>query len=213
MPRTDPMDPLSHRGHSAERRRSRQRPNVARGSQRVTQKKIHRLATDTDKPATRRFDLDYASMQRYPEDPKGMYTTARIQGIGPSASCWRRRIHSTSLCGRKLYYLRYDRAKNTDPRSLSTSTTMITGPDRNRHHRIGTALSLWSRRAAGGLRRPSESRAMLAFPRLSFPVGCVGPTTQPTFRPRLRTDATAPRRSEDHGPNRRNLRNRAIHLA
>ena len=96
MPRTDPMDPLSHRGHSAERRRSRQRPNVARGSQRVTQKKIHRLATDTDKPATRRFDLDYASMQRYPEDPKGMYTTARIQGICTPASRSQRWIPSIS---------------------------------------------------------------------------------------------------------------------
>ena len=159
------------------------------------------------------FDRDYASKRRSTEGPKSMALTAGIQGIGPSASCWRRRIPSTLLCGRKLYYLRYDRAKNTDPRSLSTSTTMITGPDRNHRHMIVSTLSLRSRRATVGLRRPSESRSMLAFPRLSFPVGCVGLTTQPTFRPRLRTDATAPRRSEDHGPNRRNLRNRAILLA
>ena len=112
----------------------------------------------------------------------------------PSTSRWRRRIPSTSSCGRKLSYLRYDRSKNTDPRSLSTSTTMITGPDRNRRHRIVSALSLRSRRAAGGLRRPSESRALLAFPRLSLPVGCVGPTTND-----LSTDdyASMQRRPED----------------
>ena len=78
----------------------------------------------------------------------------RIQGICTSASIWRRRIPSTSFSGRKLSYLRYDiRAKNTDPRSLSTSTTMITGPDRNRRHMIVSALSLRSRRATGGRRK------------------------------------------------------------
>ena len=95
----------------------------------------------------------------------------------PSTSRRRRRIPSTSSCGRKLSYLRYDRSKITDPRSLSTSTATITGPDRNRRHRIVSSLSLPSSRAAGGLRRPSESRALLAFPRLSLAVGCVGPTT------------------------------------
>ena len=81
----------------------------------------------------------------------------------PSTSRRRRRIPSTSSCGRKLSYLRYDRSKNTDPRSLSTSTATITGPDRTRRHRIVSALSLPSRRAAGGLRQPSECRALLAF--------------------------------------------------
>ena len=74
------------------------------------------------------FDRDYASKRRSTEDPKSMALTTGIQGIGPSASCWCRRIPSTSLCGRKLYYLRYDRAKNTDPRSLSTSTTTGSSP-------------------------------------------------------------------------------------
>ena len=103
-----------------------------------------------------------------------------------STSRRRRRIPSTSSCGRKLSYLRYDRSKNTDPRSLSTSTATITGSDQNRRHRIVSALSLRSdsRRAAGGLRRPSESRALLAFPRLSLPVGCVGPNNQRSFEMR-----------------------------
>ena len=140
------------------------------------------------------FDRDYASKRRSTEDPKGMALTTGIQGIGPSASCWRRRIPSTSLCGRKLYYLRYDRAKNTDPRSLSTSTTMITGPDRNRRHMMVSALSLPSRRATGGLRRPSESRALLAFPRLSLPA--VVSAQQPN-RPFDRDYASKQRRPED----------------
>ena len=42
------------------------------------------------------FDRDYASMQRRPEDPKGMYTTAGIQGIRTSASRRRKRIPSIS---------------------------------------------------------------------------------------------------------------------
>ena len=71
---------------------------------------------------------------------------------------------------------------------------MITGPDRNRHHRIISALSLLSCRAAGGLRRPSESQALLAFPRLSLPAGCVGPTSQ---RPFDRDYASMQRRPED----------------
>ena len=133
-------------------------------------------------------------MRRSTEDPKTMALTAGIRGIGPSASCWRRRIPSTSLCCRKLYYLRYDRAENTDPRSLSTSTTMITGPDRNRRHMIVSALSLPSRRATGGLRRPSESRALLAFPRLSLPA--VVSAQQPN-RPFDRDYASKQRRPED----------------
>ena len=133
-------------------------------------------------------------MRRSTEDPKTMALTAGIRGIGPSASCWRRRIPSTSLCGRKLSYLRYDRSKITDPRSLSTSTSMIMGPDRNPRHRIVSALSLRSRRATGGLLQPSESRALLAFPQLSLPVGCVGPTTNISFD---RDYAPMQRRPED----------------
>ena len=59
--------------------------------------------------------------------------------------------------------------KHDAPRPLSTSTTTITGPDRNCRHRITSAMPWPSRRAAGGLRRPSESRALLAFLRLSLP--------------------------------------------
>ena len=87
--------------------------------------------------------------------------------LGLSYSVWVSKRHSYVL-----------ENKTRRPRPLPTSTTMITGPDRNRRHRIVSALSLRSRRAAGGLRRPSESRALLAFPRLSLAVGCVGPNNQ-----------------------------------
>ena len=131
-------------------------------------------------PGKRRSSCErHNSMRRgRTEDPKTSAHISGIRGMGRAPSRRRRRIPSTSSCGRKLYYLRYERAKNTDPRSLSTSTTMITGPDRNRR------LSLWSRRAAGGLRRPSESRALLAFPRLSLAVSCVGPNNQRSLRER-----------------------------
>ena len=118
------------------------------------------------------------------EDPKTSAHISGIRRIGRSPSRQRRRIPSTSSCGRKLSYLRYDRSKNTDPRSLSTSTATITGPDLNRRHRVVSALSLPSRRATGGLRRPSESRALLAFPRLSLAVSCVGPNNQRSFEMR-----------------------------
>ena len=141
------------------------------------------------------FDRDYASKRRSTEDPKGMYVYVRIQGICTSASNWRRRIPSTSFSGQKLSYLvRYDRSKNTDPRPLSTSTTTITGPDRNRRHMIVSALSLPSRRATGGLRRPSESRALLAFLRLRYWSVVSAPTTQ---RPFDRDYASMQRRPED----------------
>ena len=135
-------------------------------------------------PGTRRSSCErHNSMRRgRTEDPRTSAHISGIRGIVPSPSRRRRRIPSTSSCGRKLSYLRYDRSKNTDPRSLSTSTATITGPDRNRRHRIVSALSLRSRRAAGGLRRPSESRALLAFPRLSLTVGWAGPNNQHIFR-------------------------------
>ena len=137
-------------------------------------------------PGMRRssFEIHNSMRRGRTEDPKTSAHISGIRGIVPSTSRRRRRIPSTSSCGRKLSYLRYDRSKNTDPRSLSTSTATITGPDRNRRHRIVSALSLRSRRAAGGLRRPSESRALLAFPRLSLPVGCVGPNNQRSFEMR-----------------------------
>ena len=103
----------------------------------------------------------------------------------PSPSRRRRHIPSTSLYSQKLSYLRYDRAKNIDRRSLLTSTTTITGPDQNRRHRIVSALSphcLCSHAEPPAV--SSESRALLAFPRLSLPVGCVGPTTQQSFEMR-----------------------------
>ena len=137
-------------------------------------------------PGKRRSSCErHNSMRRgRTEDPKTSAHISGIRGMVRAPSRRRRRIPSTSSCGRKLSYLRYDRSKNTDPRSLSTSTATMTGPDRNRRHRIVFALSLPSRRAAGGLRRPSESRALLAFPRLSYPVGCVGPNNQRSFEMR-----------------------------
>ena len=76
---------------------------------------------------------------------------------------------------------RYDRAKNTDPRSLSTSTTMImiTGPDRNRRHRIDrlclvSAVTPSHRRSPMAVGKPSFA----CFSPAIVTVGCVGPTIQ-----------------------------------
>ena len=131
------------------------------------------------------FDLESVTMRGSTEDPKTMALTTGIRGIGPSASsCWRRLGVDVFLRHRYAVesspsYLRYDRSKNTDLMSLSTSTTMITGPDRNRRHRIVSALSLRSRRAAAGLRRPSESRALLAFIARARCCRCVVPEKRP----------------------------------
>ena len=110
-----------------------------------------------------------------------MWTTCRQKGL--SFSNWVSKRHSYVL-----------ENKTRQPRPLSNSTAMITVPDRNRRHMIVSALSLRSRRATGGLRRPSESRALLAFPRLSLPVGCVA---QQPNRPFNRDYASKQRRSED----------------
>ena len=76
---------------------------------------------------------------------------------------------------------RYNRAKNTDPRSLSTSTTMImiTGPDRNRRHRIDrlclvSAVTPSHRRSPMAVGKPSFA----CFSPAIVTVGCVGPTIQ-----------------------------------
>ena len=60
-----------------------------------------------------------------------------------------------------------------------TSTTMITGPDRNCRHMIVSVLSLRSHRAAGGLRRPSGSRALLAFIARATCCQCAVPEKRP----------------------------------
>ena len=114
-------------------------------------------------PGTRRSSCErHNSMRRgRTEDLKTSAHISGIRGMVRAPSRRRRRIPSTSSCGRKLAYLRYDRSKNTDPRSLSTSTATITGPDRNRRHRIVSALSLWSRRAASGLRRRKAELCLL----------------------------------------------------
>ena len=84
-------------------------------------------------PGKRRSSCErHNSMRRgRTEDPKTSAHISGIRGMGRAPSRRRRRILSTSSCGRKLSYLRYDRSKSTDPRSLSTSTATITGPDRN----------------------------------------------------------------------------------
>ena len=58
-------------------------------------------------------------------------------------------------------YLTTIRTKHASPRHLLAAPTMITGPDRNRRHMIASAMSRRSLRAAGGLRRPSESQSFL----------------------------------------------------
>ncbi|EJK51678.1 hypothetical protein THAOC_29129 [Thalassiosira oceanica] len=54
-------------------------------------------------------------------------------------------------------YLTTIRTKHTSTRHLLAAPTMITGPDRSRRHMIASAMSRRSLRAAGGLRRLSES--------------------------------------------------------
>ena len=67
-------------------------------------------------------------------------------------------------------------------------------------------------RAAGGLRRPPESRALPTFPSTIYLMMCGGLTSQPTFESDL-LDATPYERSEDIGLTLRNPRNNAIRLA
>ena len=57
---------------------------------------------------------------------------------------------------------------------------MLTGPDRSRSHTAVSAMSRASIRAAGDLRRPSESRALPTFPSTIYLMMCVGPMSQPT---------------------------------
>ena len=124
------------------------------------------------------YEMRNSMMQCRMEDLKTSAHISGIRAIMPSTSRWRRRIPSTSFCGRKLSYLQYDRAKNIGRRSLSTSTTMITGPDRNRRHRIVSALSLRSCQATGGLRRPPAAvgkPSFACFSADSLPVGWAAP--------------------------------------
>ena len=56
----------------------------------------------------------------------------------------------------------YIRTKQAAPRHLLAPLAMITGPDQSHHHMITSAMSRRSCRAAGSLRRPSETRALPA---------------------------------------------------
>jgi len=58
---------------------------------------------------------------------------------------------------------------------------MITDPDLSRRRMIASPMSRRSCRAAGGLRRPSESRALPTFPSTIYFMMCGGLTSQPTF--------------------------------
>ena len=74
-----------------------------------------------------------------------------------------------------------DRERNIDPTPLPVSETMITGPDRSRNHMIATAMSRRSLRAAGGLRRPSESHTLPTFPLTIYLMMCGGLTSPTTY--------------------------------
>ena len=93
-----------------------------------------------------------------------------------------------------------DRARNIDPTPLPVSETMITGPDWSRNHMIATAMSRRSIRAAGGLRRPSQSHSSPTFPLTIYLMMCAGPNSQPIFATRFLPDATSYKRSEDNCP-------------
>ncbi|EJK43938.1 hypothetical protein THAOC_37570, partial [Thalassiosira oceanica] len=59
-------------------------------------------------------------------------------------------------------------------RALLAAPTMITGPDRNCRYRIVSAFSRPSCRAAGGLRRTSESRAFPTSKPTIYLMMCAG---------------------------------------
>ena len=67
----------------------------------------------------------------------------------------------TKWASKQHSYVLENKTRRLKP--LSTSTVMIMAPDQNRRHRITSTMPWRSRRAASGLRRPSESRALLAF--------------------------------------------------
>ena len=137
------------------------------------------------------FDKD----RRPPATPRS--SRPRPEKLGPSNS----RATDVGVMPRPSHA---KAAKNKDPRFLSTSTTMITGPDLNRHHRRVSALSLRSRRATtGGLWRPSESRALVAFPTA---------TNRRDVLTSIATDATTPGGSKGHVHSRQNPRNAYIRL-
>ena len=94
------------------------------------------------------------------------------------------------------------------PRSLSTSTTMITGPDQDRLHRgssppcLSISAVTHAEPPVSSDGAPQKANLCLLFHgyRSLVLVGCVGPNNQRLLT-RKRHDATAPtpRRSEDHG--------------
>ena len=114
-----------------------------------------------------------------------------------------------------------DRERNIDPTPLPVSETMITGPDRSRNHMIATAMSRRSLRAAGGLRRLSESHTLPTFPLTIYLMMCGGLTSRWTcetdFSPMQRrtkdpktTSSTAGIRGVVTSPPRRRRLNSSI---
>ncbi|EJK46361.1 hypothetical protein THAOC_34973 [Thalassiosira oceanica] len=82
------------------------------------------------------------------------------------------------------------------------------------HDRISYVMSRRSLRAAGGLRRPSESRALPTFlSTIYLMMMCAGLRSQPILRHGDLRDSMAYERSEGMGPNRRNPRIGAVYLA
>ncbi|EJK55369.1 hypothetical protein THAOC_24904 [Thalassiosira oceanica] len=90
---------------------------------------------------------------------------------------------------------------------------MVTGPDRSRRHMAVSAMSLCLLRAAGGLRRPSESRALPTFLSTVYLMMCCGLTSPTDLREGDLPDATSPERSEHHGPKRWNRKIGAVYPA
>ena len=163
------------------------------------------------------FDRDYASKRRSTEDPKSMALTAGIREIGPSASCWRRRIPSTSLCGRKLSYLRYNRSENTQKHRPEVSFDLYDDDDGP-----GSEPPPQDRLRLVSVVTPSHRRSPAAVGKPSFFCFSAAIVTSRLCRPNNPADLSTEITHRCNGawkirrpwppPNRQNLRNRTIHL-
>ncbi|EJK75514.1 hypothetical protein THAOC_02760 [Thalassiosira oceanica] len=79
---------------------------------------------------------------------------------------------------------------------------------------IPSAMSRRSCQAAGGLRPAAVGKPSFAYFSVDYLLDDVCRPDEPTDFPDIfLLDATSHERSEEHGPNRRNLRNRAVCLA
>ncbi|EJK50943.1 hypothetical protein THAOC_29943, partial [Thalassiosira oceanica] len=121
---------------------------------------------------------------------------------GPFFPEWAARAHLPTI-----------QTKHAAPRHLLAPPEMITGADTNRRHGIVSALSRRSCRAAGGSRRPPESRAFPTSRSTIYLDDACSPSRANGLATSNLRGLMAHERSGDQGPNRRNPRIGAVRLA